>query len=122
MPALTRAAGKAAMSRGKVVPTFPGIACFPPQCPAEKWFPLFLELLWSGRNVLRKSGSHFSWNCLDHHHDVAKQEPGMSYETLSVETRDRVGLIRINRPQALNALNLQVMREMLAALAAFDKD
>lgn len=46
----------------------------------------------------------------------------MSYETLIVETRERVGLIRLNRPQALNALNLQVMREMLAALAAFDAD
>ena len=29
----------------------------------------------------------------------------MSTETIIVETRGRVGLIRLNRPQALNALN-----------------
>jgi len=29
----------------------------------------------------------------------------MSYENIIVETRGRVGLIRLNRPQALNALN-----------------
>ena len=46
----------------------------------------------------------------------------MAYETLIVETRDRVGLIRLNRPQALNALNAQLMDELGAALAAFDAD
>ena len=36
-----------------------------------------------------------------------KAAPGaaMSYETIIVETRGKVGLIRLNRPQALNALN-----------------
>ncbi|NRP71949.1 putative enoyl-CoA hydratase echA8 [Ensifer psoraleae] len=46
----------------------------------------------------------------------------MSYETLLVETRERVGLITLNRPQALNALNSTVMRELDAALKAFDAD
>ncbi|WEX88373.1 enoyl-CoA hydratase [Sinorhizobium garamanticum] len=44
----------------------------------------------------------------------------MSYETLLVETRGRVGLITLNRPQALNALNSTVMRELDAAFKGFD--
>lgn len=46
----------------------------------------------------------------------------MSYETLLVETRGRVGLVTLNRPQALNALNSTVMRELAAVLKAFDAD
>ncbi len=46
----------------------------------------------------------------------------MSYETILTETRDRVGLVTLNRPKALNALNLQVMAEVVAALQAFDQD
>jgi enoyl-CoA hydratase len=46
----------------------------------------------------------------------------MTYETLLVEKHDRVTLIRINRPQALNALNQQVLVDMIAALAAYDAD
>lgn len=46
----------------------------------------------------------------------------MVYETILVETRGKVGLIRLNRPQALNALNLQLVSELVDALRAFDKD
>ncbi|MBX3597806.1 MAG: enoyl-CoA hydratase [Rhizobiaceae bacterium] len=46
----------------------------------------------------------------------------MSYETILVETRDKVGLITLNRPQALNALNSQLMTEVVAAAQAFDED
>jgi len=46
----------------------------------------------------------------------------MTYETLLVETHGRVTLIRLNRPQALNALNTQVLADLTAALAAFDAD
>jgi enoyl-CoA hydratase len=46
----------------------------------------------------------------------------MTYETLLVETQGRVTLIRLNRPQALNALNSQVMNDLIAALGAFDAD
>ncbi|GAB4480734.1 MAG: enoyl-CoA hydratase [Anaerolineae bacterium] len=46
----------------------------------------------------------------------------MSYENILVETHERVGLIRLNRPQALNALNSALMRELAAALQAFDAD
>ena len=44
----------------------------------------------------------------------------MAYETILVETRGKVGLITLNRPQALNALNAQVIAEMSQALDAFE--
>ena len=43
-------------------------------------------------------------------------------EHLLVETRDRVGILRINRPQRLNALNDQLAREICDALFANDAD
>ncbi|HHZ08790.1 MAG TPA: enoyl-CoA hydratase [Rhizobiales bacterium] len=46
----------------------------------------------------------------------------MAYDTILVETRGKVGLITLNRPKALNALNAQVMAEVVAALQAFDAD
>jgi enoyl-CoA hydratase len=46
----------------------------------------------------------------------------MAYETLIVETRGHVGLITLNRPQALNALNSTVLKELLQAHAAFEVD
>ena len=46
----------------------------------------------------------------------------MSAEYIIVETRGRVGLIRLNRPQALNALNGALMRELAAAVDAFEAD
>ena len=46
----------------------------------------------------------------------------MSTETIIVETRGRVGLIRLNRPQALNALNSALMRELSQAVDAFEVD
>lgn len=46
----------------------------------------------------------------------------MVYETLIPELRGRVGLITLNRPEALNALNHKLMSELTAVLAAYDKD
>ena len=47
----------------------------------------------------------------------------MTYETILVETPgDGVGVVRLNRPQALNALNTQITREIFDALEAFDRD
>ncbi len=45
-----------------------------------------------------------------------------SYETILVEREDRVGIITLNRPKALNALNSQVMNEVTTAAAEFDND
>lgn len=46
----------------------------------------------------------------------------MSFETILVETHERVGLITLNRPQALNALNTQVLDELNQALDQFEND
>ncbi|MBN2752932.1 MAG: enoyl-CoA hydratase [Rhodospirillaceae bacterium] len=46
----------------------------------------------------------------------------MSFETLIVEIRNTVGLIVLNRPQALNALSAQLVSELQDALVAFDAD
>jgi enoyl-CoA hydratase len=46
----------------------------------------------------------------------------MTYETILVDTEDRVGIITFNRPKALNALNGQVMAEVTTAAATFDDD
>jgi len=46
----------------------------------------------------------------------------MNYTFILVETRGHVGLITLNRPQALNALNNQLMQEVMQALEAFDQD
>ncbi|MBC2836098.1 enoyl-CoA hydratase [Paragemmobacter straminiformis] len=44
----------------------------------------------------------------------------MAYETVIVEVEDYIATIRLNRPDALNALNTKLMQELSAALAAAD--
>ena len=44
------------------------------------------------------------------------------FETILVDTRGKVGWITLNRPDALNALNTQVMHEVVVAASAFDAD
>jgi len=46
----------------------------------------------------------------------------MPYELILTETHEHVGLIKLNRPQAMNALNNQLMRELMDALETFDKN
>ncbi len=46
----------------------------------------------------------------------------MSYQHILVETRNKVGLITLNRPQALNALSSELMMELSSALDAFEAD
>ena len=46
----------------------------------------------------------------------------MAYETLLVETDGNVGIITLNRPDALNALNAKLCAELVDALAAYEAD
>ncbi len=46
----------------------------------------------------------------------------MNYETIQVETHGRVGLVRLHRPEALNALNARLIEELDEALSAFETD
>src|SRR5215212_8769406 len=46
----------------------------------------------------------------------------MPYEMILIEIRGRVGLITLNRPQAMNALNNQLMNELMEALGDFDQN
>ena len=46
----------------------------------------------------------------------------MAYETLIVEIEDYVALIRLNRPDALNALNTRLMQELAQAITAADRN
>ncbi|MFN8405233.1 MAG: enoyl-CoA hydratase-related protein [Anaerolineales bacterium] len=46
----------------------------------------------------------------------------MTNSSILVETRGQVGLVTLNRPQALNSLNHALMRELMDALDAFDKN
>src|ERR1044071_5334274 len=46
----------------------------------------------------------------------------MSYEAIKTEQKGRVGLITLNRPKQMNALNPQLMQELGSALYAYDAD
>lgn len=46
----------------------------------------------------------------------------MAYETIIVETRGKVGIVRLNRPQALNALNAKLVEELITAVEGFEAD
>ncbi|SCX05798.1 putative enoyl-CoA hydratase echA8 [Agrobacterium sp. DSM 25558] len=46
----------------------------------------------------------------------------MDYETLIVEKRDAVGVVTLNRPQALNALNSTLLKELRHILSSFSAD
>lgn len=46
----------------------------------------------------------------------------MTYTSIQTEIRGRVGLVTLNRPQALNALNPQLLNELLQALSTYEAD
>ncbi|KKX30714.1 enoyl-CoA hydratase [Rhizobium sp. LC145] len=46
----------------------------------------------------------------------------MSYETIIAEEKGRVGLVTLNRPKALNAINRQLGEELLQAVETFDRN
>src|SRR5258708_16083013 len=58
----------------------------------------------------RRTKSPFEKSCLT----------SMTHEFIKVERRDRVGLITLNRPKQMNALNPQLMQELGKALHEFD--
>jgi 2-(1,2-epoxy-1,2-dihydrophenyl)acetyl-CoA isomerase len=47
---------------------------------------------------------------------------GMSYETIKIDQVDRVSIITLNRPEVLNALSLQLTRELDAAITDIEGD
>jgi enoyl-CoA hydratase len=49
-------------------------------------------------------------------------EASMTYDTILVEQRGAVTLITLNRPQALNALNSQMLADLISAFGTFDAD
>src|SRR6185312_2282354 len=53
---------------------------------------------------------------------LAKLDRIMAYENILVETKGKVGIMRLNRPHALNALNPSLLAELHAAIAAFEAD
>jgi enoyl-CoA hydratase len=48
--------------------------------------------------------------------------PDQQYELIKATTEGRVALIQLNRPEVLNALNMQLMDEVMAALDVFEAD
>ncbi|MDT3683775.1 MAG: enoyl-CoA hydratase [Pseudorhodoplanes sp.] len=46
----------------------------------------------------------------------------MAYQNIIVEKRGQVGIIRLNRPEALNALNNQLMEELTEAIDGLESD
>lgn len=46
----------------------------------------------------------------------------MTYENILTRVEGRTGVVQLNRPKALNALNRELMTELMDALAAFDRD
>jgi enoyl-CoA hydratase len=46
----------------------------------------------------------------------------MAYETIITEKKDRVGVIKLNRPNALNALNAKLIADLTQALDEFEED
>lgn len=46
----------------------------------------------------------------------------MTYETIDTRVEERIGIITLNRPRVLNALNRQLMADVTAAMTAFKSD
>jgi enoyl-CoA hydratase len=51
-----------------------------------------------------------------------QETAAMTHQHIIVETKGRVGVIRLNRPQALNALNAALIGELAAAIDGFEAD
>jgi enoyl-CoA hydratase len=60
--------------------------------------------------------------CVRGYYIINPEEKTMTQSFILTETREHVGLITINRPQAMNALNPQLLSELMDALALLDAD
>ncbi len=86
-------------------------------------FPLFFRVAAPARP--RQPVPYFPGDPLDFRDSpnaATRTDMQETYQTILTETRDRVGLIRLNRPKQLNALNDTLMAELGQALQAFDAD
>src|SRR5690606_12646278 len=76
------------------------------------------------------SFQHRGWwrtRLLRHHHRHPRPldregQPVTDFETILLDRKGRVGIVTLNRPKALNALNSQLMREVVAAVEELDAD
>src|ERR1700704_3127782 len=55
-------------------------------------------------------------------HALGQARSPMSHQHILVETKGRVGIVRLNRPQALNALNAALIAELGAVIDTFEAD
>jgi enoyl-CoA hydratase len=55
-------------------------------------------------------------------HALGQARSPMSHQHILVETKGKVGIVRLNRPQALNALNAALVAELSAAIDGFEAD
>jgi len=74
--------------------------------------------------VQRKASTHWpsTGGAARNYSRANLRETTMTHENIIVETKGRVGVIRLNRPQALNALNAALMAELSAAVETFETD